>query len=115
MGGRVKDLTGLTFHMLTVLWQEKSKDGYARWLCQCECTKLKIVRGHSLTTGNTKSCGCMRGELCKMQNTKRFAVINGVKMSFREIEKKYGLSYQVIRYRYNVGMRGNMLIKGVGK
>ena len=29
------------------------------WLCQCDCGKEVIVRGASLTTGNTKSCGCL--------------------------------------------------------
>lgn len=30
------------------------------WVCRCECGNYRTVRGHDLTTGNTKSCGCMR-------------------------------------------------------
>lgn len=29
-----------------------------RWLCRCDCGKTKIIRGLSLRTGKTKSCGC---------------------------------------------------------
>jgi hypothetical protein len=29
------------------------------WICQCDCGNYRTVRGHDLTTGNTKSCGCI--------------------------------------------------------
>ena len=28
------------------------------WLCRCECGNEKIIKGNSLTSSNTKSCGC---------------------------------------------------------
>lgn len=31
----------------------------SRWLCQCDCGKMSVVNGSSLTTGNSKSCGCV--------------------------------------------------------
>ena len=34
-----------------------------QWLCTCECGKLLVVRGDSLRSGNTQSCGCLRDEL----------------------------------------------------
>jgi len=37
--------------------------GYVkRWICQCDCGNKTIVRGHNLTSGNTKSCGCEAGK-----------------------------------------------------
>lgn len=36
------------------------------WLCKCDCGQTAIVETSNLTTGNTKSCGCLResaGEL----------------------------------------------------
>lgn len=36
------------------------------WLCKCDCGQSTIVEASNLTTGNTKSCGCLResaGEL----------------------------------------------------
>lgn len=113
MGAPIRELTNMKFGKLTVLYFTKCKGGYAHWLCECECGQYKEVRGHSLINNNTKSCGCIRGTSYKIKNTKNFAVIDGVKMTFREIEKKYGIGYQTLRYRFNQGMRGNMLIKEV--
>jgi prepilin-type N-terminal cleavage/methylation domain-containing protein len=57
------DLTGKVFGRLTAL----SMAGLDKWLCprwlvRCSCGIEKIVRGSSLSTGNTKSCGCLRRE-----------------------------------------------------
>lgn len=32
----------------------------AWWLCQCDCGRQAVVRGDSLSSGNTRSCGCLR-------------------------------------------------------
>lgn len=55
-----KDLTGLVFEKLTVIEDTGKVDNQRRhfWLCQCECGNLIEVRDNSLTSGNTKSCGC---------------------------------------------------------
>lgn len=57
--GAFKDKTGMRFGRLTVL----KRDGYMRdhhvaWLCQCDCGNIIRVGTNSLTSGNTKSCGC---------------------------------------------------------
>lgn len=61
------DLTGQKFGKLTVI--KRSNDTLGRsdeamWECLCECGNVVDVRGYSLRTGNTKSCGCItsRGE-----------------------------------------------------
>jgi hypothetical protein len=33
-------------------------DKHAFWLCKCSCGHKSIVRGYSLRTGRSKSCGC---------------------------------------------------------
>jgi hypothetical protein len=57
------DIKGQKFGRLTVLQRaDNDKRRNVMWLCQCDCssrTKL-IVRGHSLRSGNTKSCGCLQ-------------------------------------------------------
>lgn len=56
------DRTGLVYGKLTVLsLAGKNKHSQRIWLCQCECGNTTIVSGGSLTTGNTKSCGCEEG------------------------------------------------------
>lgn len=55
---RFKDLTGQTFNRLTITGRHASK-GY--WVANCACGSTDVVvRGTSLTSGNTKSCGCLR-------------------------------------------------------
>ena len=58
----IKDLTGMKFGRLTVVRIE-SEHIPVSWLCKCECGKEKIVRSGNLTSGNTRSCGCLRNEL----------------------------------------------------
>jgi len=62
--GIVKDLKGLKFNRLTVIDRaENDKSGRARWICKCDCGNIKEVVGKSLTSGHTKSCGCLNKEI----------------------------------------------------
>jgi len=58
--GKVIDETGNRYGRLTVLEQffdaEESK---AQWICKCDCGNETLVRGDSLRSGSTKSCGCL--------------------------------------------------------
>lgn len=57
------DLTGQVFGKITVLYREGyNKYGHIKWLCRCECGKEKLIAGHDLRNGTTKSCGCARRE-----------------------------------------------------
>lgn len=51
-----KDLTGQTFGRLTAL--EYKENG--KWLCQCQCGNTTEVFTENLTSGHTKSCGCLK-------------------------------------------------------
>lgn len=61
-----KDLTGQVFGKLTVIKhvakpdEVMSKERSIFWLCKCECGNQQVVRSRELTTGDTKSCGCLR-------------------------------------------------------
>ena len=59
---KLNDLTGKKFGRLTVIKRaESDKENRVQYLCECECGNIKIIRGSSLTSGNTKSCGCITG------------------------------------------------------
>lgn len=63
------DLTSQRFGRLVVL--EKAgydKNGGAMWRCQCDCGNETIVRGSSLRRGDTRSCGCIVGEVNRTLN-----------------------------------------------
>lgn len=66
-----KDITGQRFGRLVVIERAGSnKSKRATWKCQCDCGSITIVVGYSLERGNTKSCGCLHGELLGKRNAK---------------------------------------------
>ena len=63
---KYKNLKGLKINKLLVLEEDleksaKSKQRY--WKCLCDCGKTKSIRGHSISTNLTKSCGCLNKEV----------------------------------------------------
>lgn len=57
---REPDLTNQKFNRLTVLRKTKDRTGY--WDCLCDCGKTVSVKVSSITTGDIKSCGCLKAE-----------------------------------------------------
>jgi len=57
---KIFDLTGKKFGRLTVIGRDvDDKNGREMLSCMCECGKKVIIRGDSVKSGNTKSCGCL--------------------------------------------------------
>ena len=70
------DLTGQTINRLVVIREYgRDKHGNVLWLCRClgkngnDCGKEVVVRGDSLRSENTKSCGCLKREQFGSRNT----------------------------------------------
>lgn len=61
---RLMDETGKRYGRLTVTGRAPNKVGHlgAIWNCLCECGKTTEVRGRSLRSGHSASCGCVRRE-----------------------------------------------------
>ena len=57
---RFNDLTGKKFERLTVISKAGHKGKSIVWECLCDCGNTTIVSGTHLTTGHTKSCGCLK-------------------------------------------------------
>ena len=59
-----KDLCGQTFCRWEVKsYAGKDKTGHSLWFCVCSCGEKRAVYGNSLTSGRSKSCGCLHREL----------------------------------------------------
>lgn len=58
----IKDISGQQFGRLTAIKFLRIEKHKAIWLCQCECGGSIEVIGKDLTSGHTKSCGCLRKE-----------------------------------------------------
>lgn len=92
--GKLIDLTGQKYGRLTVIKraEEKCKQGESsKWVCQCDCGNIIIVKSNRLRTGNTKSCGCYKIETCSKNgkaNRKRRKKFN-VFITQGEITKIY--------------------------
>lgn len=69
----MKNITGQRFGRFVALeiaepLNRTSKRNY--WLCKCDCGNEKIVSISDLTTGRTKSCGCLRKEVASKSGIK---------------------------------------------
>jgi hypothetical protein len=84
-----KDLTNKVFGKLTVIKQiddHISLNGQhkSRWRCRCECGNIVDVTGGNLTSGNTKSCGCLQKER---------VILSHKKYNDYEIQEDYVIMY----------------------
>lgn len=58
-----ESLIGKRFGRLLVLSFHSYDKYISKWNCQCDCGNEKIVTRNALTSGNTKSCGCLKKDL----------------------------------------------------
>jgi hypothetical protein len=59
-----KSLVGERFGRLVVEKFVGASNGYnALWECVCDCRNRTVVQAGNLTSGNTRSCGCLHNEM----------------------------------------------------
>ena len=64
------DLTGQRFSRLLVQHRiSSSPTGQARWQCLCDCGAIVMALGYALRQGKYKSCGCLKGDLCRIRQS----------------------------------------------
>lgn len=63
------NLIGKRFGRLVVLQELEPIKKHRRWLCKCDCGKTASIFQTCLTSGNTRSCGCLVGETAKRVHT----------------------------------------------
>ena len=62
-------LVGRKFGRWTVIAKDEMKSSKQYWLCECECGNKKPVVKYNLTSGRSKSCGCLRKETVGKNST----------------------------------------------
>lgn len=60
---KIKDLTSQKFGRLTALYRLHNIKGRTKWLCVCDCGNFKEVNTVKLTSGHTRSCGCLQKDI----------------------------------------------------
>ena len=73
-----KNLTGKIFGRLVVVGPDGRQGREILWLCICNCFNAVSVKTGNLSSGNTKSCGCLSRENSKSLG-KRTWRMNGIK------------------------------------
>lgn len=93
-GKNLIDLTNQRFGRLTVLFlQNERRNGNVMWHCKCDCGNECDVQSTSLTSGNTKSCGCQKRERAYFTTLKKD--LSGKKFGYLTVlketkERQYG-------------------------
>lgn len=74
------DLSGEKYGLLTAKKPIKTRNKTrtrTKWLCECECGATAIVDAWNLTSGHTKSCGCLNSKTTAERNKVIMASHNG--------------------------------------
>jgi len=59
--GSLVNLVGERFGMLTVVKRDgRNSSNHVTWECVCDCGETSIATGNNLSSGHSKSCGCLR-------------------------------------------------------
>lgn len=66
---KLKDLSNQRFGRLTVIERADNSGHHTRWLCKCDCGQYTKSHTTSLTSGRTKSCGCLGREKANISIT----------------------------------------------
>lgn len=64
---KLNNIIGMKFERLTVIERVPNlpNSRTTRWKCKCLCGNIIYVNRNDLTSGNTRSCGCLAKELAK--------------------------------------------------
>ena len=101
-----KNLKGKIFGRLTVIEHvgHIKNDKRCFWKCRCDCGNITNVTPNDLSSGQTKSCGCLRKEKIKEANT-----IHGM-----SCEKEYYCYYDMKTNCYNENTKLYKYYGGMG-
>lgn len=72
----IKDHTNEKYGRLKVIQFVKRENRKSYWKCKCDCGKEIILPITYLTTGDTKSCGCLRKETSAQTQRKKAYIKN---------------------------------------
>lgn len=85
------DLTGQRFGKLTAIEDVGSKNNRRVWKCKCECGGIIHTITNLLTSGQTKSCGCIKNQ-CNQKlddiTNKKFNMLTVIKQIIKTKSKQ---------------------------
>ncbi len=77
------NIVGKRFGKLVAIEKAKTINKDICYLCKCDCGESKIIRSKSLRTGESKSCGCSKGEMISKKHLadlagKKFGMLTAI-------------------------------------
>jgi hypothetical protein len=124
-----KDLTGKLFGKLTVISLSSRKNSWGKkyWKCKCICGKTVNILSNRLSSGDTKSCGCIKRKN-QYETIKNNAYRRHIKSSKKRGIKSYlsqeeyiGIASKVCYYcgeiniKKNVSTKNTILLNGIDR
>lgn len=114
--GRGKDLRGEKFGRLTPLYPlEKRVKRFIVWHCICDCGNECDVIGSHLTSGHTKSCGCLQSEKAKEIGSSHFKDLTGKQFGrltvIKRVEDYISNNSRQVQYLCQCNCENHTLIK----
>lgn len=85
------------------------KHGHKKWNCECECGNKKVLVGHVLKNGNTRSCGCLRYNPLKRKCKNPFGISmkNEIIASYKCGAKNRKLDFKLTDEDLDILFQGN--------
>ncbi len=83
----ISDLVGQKFGRLTVL-ELAYTNGRSYWKCECDCGNSAIVQGKQMSSGKTRSCGCLQDETRRALSGEKHPNWRGNKVKYRTLHTR---------------------------
>ncbi len=113
-----RDLSGMTFGRLKIVdrYPVVHKNGNARWIVECSCGAIKIVRSTHLVRGKTTSCGCWNMERQKQRtidSRSRGQFVAHMETRYRKGAEARGVSWELTHEQVDELLNGNCVYCGI--
>ncbi len=105
-------LVGRKFGKLTVISFSHTARQKRFWNCECRCGNVVQRYTNTLTTGKTKSCGCLLGDVLRKRNTTHGQSTGGASPEYLAWQTMFARCYNPKTKRFkNHGGRGIKVCK----
>jgi len=97
---RIRNLAGQKYGMLYVESLNDVRKHGVYWNCLCDCGNTCVIKGHSISSGHAKSCGCNNksGQFKKKEDTP----LNGIYYTYKRSAKERGYSFVLTKDEFRI-------------
>ena len=90
---------GEKYNRLTIVSFHHSDKRWRKWyLVKCDCGNEKVIMGSSMTSGNTKSCGCLAKEVkANKRISKKHSEVTAIILGYKRHAERRGFKWLLKR------------------